>query len=344
MRAVFSPELINGPFGDPALYVGIAHRGEALLFDCGDLAPLNQRRRLKLRAVFLSHHHVDHVAGFTGLLRSFLHSERPLLVFGPPGTTRRIGHQLAAISWDLTSGYPFVLDVREWGDPAGIRVCFRADRGFVPEPEEPLPCPAGLLHATEAWQVRATPLAHGEIVSLAFLLEEPLHVAIHGDALLREGFRPGPWLSRLKDLVRSGACDRLNLEVPLIQGGSRTLPVAALVRAIAHTEPGLKLAYVTDANPEPENFNRILDLARGARQLAIEATFADSDLHLARQRHHLTARLAGNLGRRAGVERLLVFHHSPRYLEQPLRLRGEAMQAFRGEGPLGPAGAPVPAP
>ncbi|WP_269085277.1 hypothetical protein [Syntrophotalea acetylenica] len=40
MRSVFFPRLVNGPFGDPALHVRLAHRGEALLFDCGDLHAL----------------------------------------------------------------------------------------------------------------------------------------------------------------------------------------------------------------------------------------------------------------------------------------------------------------
>jgi len=330
MRSVFFPRLVNGPFGDPALYVRIAHRGEALLFDCGELHPLTQRERLKLGAVFLSHHHIDHVAGFPALLRSLLYSERPLLVFGPPGTAERIGHFLAAITWNLTAGYPFVLDVREWGDPVGLRVRFLADRGFLPEKSETFPCPGGLLHATPAWRVHAAPLAHGDIVSLGFVLEEPLHVAIHGDALAGEGLSPGPWLARLKDLIRNGEGGQIRMEVPLTTGGYREWAVGELARRIAHTEPGMKLAYVTDVGPDAENASRIVALARGAHYLAIEATFAEADHQLAVQRHHLTSRLAGELGRRAGVGRIAVFHHSPRYQREPERLRREAEAAFAG--------------
>lgn len=329
MRSVFFPQLVNGPFGDPALYVRIAHRGEAVLFDCGELLTLSQREYLKLRAVFLSHHHIDHVAGFLTLLRALLYSERPLLVFGPPGTTERIGHHLAAITWNLTAGYPFVLDVREWGEPAGRRVRFLADRGFVGEKPESFFCPGGQLHATPAWRVRAVPLTHGDITSLGFLLEEPLHVAIHGDALAREGFRPGPWLTHLKDLVRKGE-EKKRMEVPLVAGGIRKWTVRELARRITHTEPGMKVAYVTDVGPDAENARRIVALARDAHCLAIEATFADADRHLAVERHHLTARMAGDLGRRAGVGRLTVFHHSPRYQGTPELLRREAEAAFAG--------------
>ena len=85
MRSVFFPRLVNGPFGDPALYVRYAHLGEALLFDLGDLHPLSPRDLLKVRAVFVSHAHIDHFAGFDTLLRTLLYRPAELLLCGPPG-------------------------------------------------------------------------------------------------------------------------------------------------------------------------------------------------------------------------------------------------------------------
>ncbi|MEZ4483647.1 MAG: hypothetical protein R2864_03330 [Syntrophotaleaceae bacterium] len=78
------------------------------------------------------------------------------------------------------------------------------------------------------------------------------------------------------------------------------------------------------------NLQRIADLAAEAHLLVIEAAFAHGDLPRARQRNHLTAHLAGTLGRRAGAARLLVFHHSPRYSDQPQLLATEAEAAFSG--------------
>lgn len=326
MRSVFYPHLVNGPFGDPALYVRLAHRGEALLLDCGDLSALSVRELLKVRALFISHAHIDHLVGFDRLLRAFLCSEEPLEIFGPKGITERIGHRLAGYTWNLTESYPLSLTVRAWGDDffTGARFCAR--NAFAAEPLPPLANRDGLMWETPACRVRALPLDHGNISSLGFCIEEPLHVAIHKEQLLGRGYEPGPWLTPFKDRLRNGRDGRI--EVPLTRGGTLCLGLQELAGQIAHTERGMKLCYVTDASPSPENQEKIVALAHRAHLLAIEATFAHRDLERARLRNHLTARLAGDLARRAQVARLLSFHHSPRYLDHPEELAHEAEAAF----------------
>jgi ribonuclease Z len=332
MRSVFFPHLVNGPFGDPALYVRLAHRSEALLFDCGDLHPLTPREALKIRALFVSHAHIDHLVGFAGLLRIFLYQDARLELYGPPGIAERITAQLAGYTWNLIESYTLELTVHEWGEPAGRAVTFRAGSAFRAEAERIWNCPNGVLRETPYYRVTACPLDHGGIVSLAFVLEEPLHVAVHKDALERHGYRPGPWLTRFKDLLRGGAPGTTELSVPLEGGGEERVALDDLAQQIAHCERGMKVSYVTDAAPTPVNLEKIAALAGDSHLLAIEAPFAQAELERARQRNHLTARLAGELGRRARAARLLVFHHSPRYLDRPELLRTEAEAAFRGSG------------
>jgi ribonuclease Z len=330
MRSVFFPRLVNGLYGDPALYVHLAHRGEALLFDCGDLHALSPRELLKVRAVFVSHAHIDHLIGFDALLRAFLYRETSLVVYGPPGILARLEGRLAGYTWNLTAGYPFSLKVREWRGDVVREATFRAEDGFRPGQEASTPCREGLIHETPHCRVRAVALDHGGISSLAFSLEEPLHVAIHRDALDRCGYRPGPWLTDLKDLVfRSAPPDSL-LTVPLLAGGTVDRPLDRLICEVASTERGMKICYVTDASPTEDNMAKIVALAEDAHLLVIEAVFAHRDLDRARQRNHLTARLAGRLARQANAARLQVFHHSPRYQHQPQLLAEEAEAAFSG--------------
>jgi ribonuclease Z len=331
MRSVFYPRLVNGPFGDPALYVHLAHRGQALLFDCGDLHALTTRELLKIRAVFISHGHIDHLVGFDALLRAFLYRDLNLQLFGPAGIIDQLTGRLAAYTWNLSAGFSFVLTVREWRGERLEEAVFRAQNGFVAEPQPGRDCRDGLLYETPFCSVRAARLDHGDIHSLAFTLEEPLHIAIHRDALERRGFLAGPWLAHFKDLVLQKTSGKTMLTAPLAAGGTEEVSLAELVEEIASTERGMKVCYVTDASPTAANLRKITDLARAAHLLVIEAVFVHRDLPRARLRNHLTARIAGRLGRLAGAARLRVFHHSPRYQDRPELLAAEAQEAFSGE-------------
>jgi len=330
MRSPYFPRLLNGPFGDPAFYVRLAHRSEALLFDCGELRRLTTRDALKISTVFISHAHIDHMVGFDTLLRSFLYHDRTLLVYGPAGITDQIRGRLSGYTWNLTEGYPLVLIVREWDNGPGREVTFRAANTFLPEGERLWDGAGDLLLASDHLQVRALALDHGGIVSLAFALQEPLHVAIHKDALEQHGYRQGAWLIGFKDLLRSDAAADTLLDVPLVGGGAVQLGLAELQTQIAHTERGMKIVYVTDVAPTVANQEKIAVFARDAHLLAIEAVFPHDELPRALERNHLTAQIAGDLGRRAGAARLLTFHHSPRYQDQPELLAAEAAKAFGG--------------
>jgi ribonuclease Z len=331
MRSVFYPELINGPFGDPALYVRISHQKTALLFDCGSLHNYSGRALRKIDSVFVSHAHIDHLIGFDHLLRVFLPLDRHLTIYGPEGTIRQIQNRLGAYTWNLTSDYRFCLTACEWTAGHMIACTFCAETGFSPGPTRSEANDEGRLAETPDWTVKTAALEHGNIVSLAYALEETLHVAIHKDALLAHNYLPGPWLSSFKALLRRGVSDQRTISVPLVDGGHQDVALGTLKQSIAHCEPGMKVVYVADAAPSNENFEKIEALASEAHLLVIESAFAHDDFERARQRHHLTARLAGELGRRAGASKLMVFHHSPRYLDEPERLQAEAFAAFAAQ-------------
>jgi ribonuclease Z len=329
MRSTFYHRLVNGPFGDPALYVRLAHRGQALLFDCGDLRSLTTRELLKIRAVFISHAHIDHLIGFDTLLRQCLCRSQGLMLMGPEGILARLGSRLAGYTWNLTAGYPLTLTVREWTGTQVREQVFRACQGFQPEAERRWDCPDGVLFQTPYCQVQGVALQHGDIPSLAFVLQEPVHIAIRKEELLRRGYLPGPWLTRFKDLLLAPPPADVRIAVPLQSGAMAWVGLHDLRAQVASMERGMKIAYVTDVSPTQANYRRIVRLARDAHLLAIEATFAHRDLERARLRNHLTAHLAGRLGRLAGVARLQVFHHSPRYQHCPELLAEEARSAFR---------------
>src|SRR5579875_3213772 len=85
MRPSIHCELVNGPFGDPAVYADIMFERRALLFDLGDIRELPPRKLLRVTHVFVSHTHMDHFSGFDHLLRLMLGREKTIALYGPAG-------------------------------------------------------------------------------------------------------------------------------------------------------------------------------------------------------------------------------------------------------------------
>jgi len=76
--------------------IAMRYEGDVFLFDCGEGT---QRQMMKcgisyakVKAIFLSHLHTDHILGIPGLVYTLKLSERtdPLLIVGPTGTKKRV--------------------------------------------------------------------------------------------------------------------------------------------------------------------------------------------------------------------------------------------------------------
>ncbi len=76
--------------------VALRHEGDVYLFDCGEGAQRQMMRYkvsyAKVKAIFITHLHADHVLGIPGLVHTLrmIGRKEPLLVFGPRGTCEYI--------------------------------------------------------------------------------------------------------------------------------------------------------------------------------------------------------------------------------------------------------------
>ena len=68
MRPLFHPNLVNGRYGDPTVYVETLFEKRSLLFDIGEIFSLSPRKIRRIDEVFVSHEHIDHFVGFDHLL------------------------------------------------------------------------------------------------------------------------------------------------------------------------------------------------------------------------------------------------------------------------------------
>lgn len=328
MTPQFHPSLVNGPFDDPALYVDFLYERRALLFDLGDIRALPTRKILRLTHIFISHTHIDHFIGFDHLLRLFLGREKRLHLFGPPGFTARVEHRLASYTWNLVESYPTdftVVATELHPDGRCISAEFHCLRGFRRESEQTEQLIDGIVLDEETFRIRTAFLDH-KTISLAYALEEKNHVNILKNRAQELGLPTGPWLAELKrEIVRGEADDKPFRAWWHVAGEviERHFTLGELKKEILNIVPGQKIAYVTDTAYTPENAARIVDIARDADYLFIEAAFLNAEGVRAGERSHLTALQAGQLARQAGTATAIPFHFSPRYLGMEEKLREE---------------------
>lgn len=336
MKSAFVPRLVNGPFGDPGLYVSQRWRGRALQFDLGRIDRIPPGDLLRLTHVFVSHTHIDHFIGFDHLLRVFLARSAHLQFFGPPGIIANVRGKLAGYTWNLVDGYEFVVTVHEVGLDQRIRwVRLPATTGFQVDGEGEWAFAGELaqLVAEPHFTVHAVRLDH-RIPCLGFAVREARHLNVRTDELDRLGIPPGPWLAEMKAAIRAGAADDAPVVATWRENGTqqqRTFRLDALREQLIAETPGQAIAYVTDAVFNRHNATRIALLAHDADVFYCESLFVDADREQASRRYHMTARQAGTLARMAGAKRLEVFHFSPRYEGDAELLRREAAATFAGE-------------
>ena len=136
MRPLLHPVLINGRFGDPALYVATLFEKHALLFDLGDISMLSPRKIQRIDHIFVSHAHIDHFIGFDRLLRVLVGRRKTVHLFGPSGFIDRVHHKLQGYHWNLVDSYEadLVFIVSEIISPHGVRTTrFRFKTAFTAE-------------------------------------------------------------------------------------------------------------------------------------------------------------------------------------------------------------------
>jgi ribonuclease Z len=332
MRPTFHPRLVNGPFEDPALFIPFFFEKRALLFDMGDLRPLVPKEILKITHAFVTHTHIDHFVGLDTLLRIFLGRNKALHLFGPPGFLKNVEGKFAGYTWNLVKNYEnqFALKATEvHPDQTLTQVYYCSDAFSSTQLPEQAPFDGTLLKEP-SFSIEAIHLDH-KIPCLAFKLVERFHVNIMKGPLRKLGTPVGPWLRRFKEALYEQYDPEGSFEVVWKEDGKEkkvSFRLGDLTNQIACITPGQKIVYVVDVAYSQDNIERIIDFAQSADQLFIEAAFLDAQGDVAQEKHHLTAKQAGTIARKAGVKYFTLFHYSPRYADTAELFQQEADQAF----------------
>ena len=312
--------LVNGLFGDPLLHLRLRHQARSLLFDLGDGSRLPARVAHQVSDVFVSHAHMDHLGGFLWLLRSRVGDFPPCRLYGPPGLAGHVSGLVGGFLWDRVGALGPAFEVAELHGATLRRWRVQAGR---PGPVELATDPAddGVLLHEPGFRVRAVVLDHHTPV-LAFAFEPARAINVRPERLKALGVAPGPWVNALKERFSRGDTGS-RLALP----NGREAGVAELARDLLAVGPARRLVYASDLADTPSNRERLTALARNAHTLFLEAVFSEAHRDHARRHGHLTARACGEIASAAGVSRLVPFHFSRRYVDDPQALFEELRAA-----------------
>jgi len=164
----------------------------------------------------------------------------------------------------------------------------------------------GIIFEAKDFHIRAFPVSHRGPDCYGFVFEERAHRPFLPDKAEALGVPPGP----LRRELVNGKAVRL-------ENGSTVKPEQVLGESV----PGVKLVHVGDTGSTAD----ILEFARGADALVIEATYLEEEREMAKEFAHLTARQAAELARAAGVSKLLLTHVSRRYRESDVLAEAQAI-------------------
>lgn len=171
------------------------------------------------------------------------------------------------------------------------------------------PIQPGVIFDAEDFSVSAFPVHHRGADCYGYLFAEKPRRPFLPERAEALDIPPGPWR---RDLVNGN-------EVTL-PDGRRILPEQVL----GPERPGVRLVHVGDAGRTED----LVEVARDADLLVIEATYLEEEAQMASQFAHLTAQRAAELAVKAGVKHLILTHLSRRYRERDVI--AEARAVFPG--------------
>ncbi|MGC8495837.1 MAG: ribonuclease Z [Candidatus Micrarchaeia archaeon] len=259
--------------------VALEYNGGLYLFDCGEGTQRQIMRYSlnisKIKAIFVSHIHGDHVIGIAGLIRTMALNRRqePLYIYVP-------------------SGYE-----------GAIKQLIVFDKAIISFNIIIMPIESGTIYKGDGFYVKAFKLSHS-VLTYGFIFVENDKQRFIVQKATELGLK-GKMFSELqlkKNIKLNGSNIKLS--------------------DVTYTEKGLKVCYITDTRPVTPSKTSL-----GADLLIHEATFAESEKELAKERWHSTGQDAARVALRIKARKLVLMHFSARY-KSTSKIVNEARQIF----------------
>lgn len=305
---------------DICYYVTVDNHPWAYLFDCGMARYLGASDCKSLRAIFITHTHIDHFCNFDTVLRHQLGINRTITICGPKGIARNVQAKALCYTWNLIKRRAVIYEVRELEeDQINIYELYPPHWELIKKDTI-----RTLDHSclVENGVVARYAVLDHKIPSIAYLLEK--------DSSLNIGnfpFKPGPWI---RDLKEAYANDQKNVDIFIDE--KTTMKSGDLFQYL-YIKPGEKFGYAMDHLASKQNHEKMIELWKDADELVIEGFFRECDRPFALRHYHSTVKESGKVARLAGIKKLTLAHHSRRYIKELDDLREEGYAEFEGREP-----------
>jgi len=278
--------------------------GELLIFDAGeDVQRRFEAAKLKFNTpttILISHLHGDHIIGLPGLLFRFHLNERtaPLRIIGPYGIASFMLSHYHFIGLRATK-YPLTLievAYPKLDTPPGQMMMTHYSY-FLSENihRHIIQHTADDIYVSKEYKIKGMWMDHS-VPTLGFRFEEAdLDGKFNPERALELNIPKG----RLWSLMQSGQEIEMN--------GDTIDPVKEGI--VTEKRPGRVIAYSADTAKCPE----VIELAKNATVFVCESTYAYLDEDLAREKLHLSSKMAAEIAKEANVKQLILTHFSSRY-------------------------------
>ncbi len=314
--------LVNGSTGDPVLYVDYVDSDNALLFDAGDNAALSMERLADLRAVFITHHHVDHFIGLDRIVRANIDSDKVLSIFGPPHTIQKVYDRIRSYEYQFFPIQKIVLDLVEIEPHQLTRARIECTKRFPPPQPVSEPRTGRTIFSAPGLTVEAVAVDH-TVPCLAYALVEAPAYHVKSTAIADGALRPGPWIREVAQRLAASPIDDGSVTIQGLK-----IPLQQVAQQYFHRAEGGRLAYVTDTVWSDTVQSDLIEFCRGANRLYCDCFYAEAQANSALKHKHMTTQTVAELAIRAKVRELILMHFSGRYRGRYEKLVDEVRGRF----------------
>jgi ribonuclease Z len=320
-------QILGRPGWDNSLFLKVitGNRVYRFAFDAGEncLSTLPFGELKEIDALFLSHHHMDHISGFDSFVRANYSRDKLIPIYGPENSSQICHHRFLGYTWNLVGpGSPGGFMVHDITENSIKRITFKTEDAYREElsiSEVPFD---EAVYENDDLIIKCKIMDH-KIPSLAFLVHEKDKANIDLEEMIKMGLKPGPWCREIKD-TQSTPYKKIAI-------GVQTFTLEELQRRLLKNTPGQSVGYITDFLLDHEAHDSLKTWLKDCTALIAECAYRDNEKALALQHHHMTTTQIGRLASDAQVKELILFHISDRYDKtQKSELLQEVRDIFPG--------------